>query len=88
MKTGMLWFDDDPKRSISEKVERAAVRYREKYGVAPDMCYANPVSLADSPESVQPKAASSGAGKGLSRITLKHARSILPNHFWLGVSDS
>jgi len=88
MKTGMLWFDDDPKRSISEKVERAALRYREKYGVAPDLCYANPASLADSPESVQPKAASSSAGKGLSRITLKHARSILPNHFWLGVSDS
>ena len=88
MKTGMLWFDDDPKRSISEKVERAAVRYREKYGVAPDLCYSNPASFADCPESVQPKASSSGAGNSLSRITLKHARSILPNHFWLGVSDS
>jgi hypothetical protein len=87
MKTGMLWFDDDPKRSIAEKVERAAQRYREKYGVAPDLCYANPISLADSPESVQPKAVSGGVGKVMPRITVKHARSILPNHFWLGVAD-
>ena len=86
MKTGMLWFDDDAKRSISEKVERAAVHYREKYGVAPNLCYANPVSLSDGPETVQPRAA--GSGKSLSNITLKHARSILPNHFWLGHSDS
>jgi hypothetical protein len=84
----MLWFDDDPKRSIAEKVERAAQRYREKYGVAPNLCYANPTSLADSPESVQPKTAAAGGSKGLPRITLKHARSILPNHFWLGVADS
>ena len=88
MKTGMLWFDDDSKRSISEKVERAALHYREKYGVAPDLCYANPTSLADGPESVQPRVAASGAAKSLSRITLKHARSIMPNHFWLGLSDS
>ena len=86
MKTGMLWFDDDAKRSISEKVERAAVHYREKYGVAPDVCYANPNSLADSPGAVQPRAAA--GNKGLASITLKHGRSILPNHFWLGVSDS
>lgn len=86
MKTGMLWFDDDSKRSLSEKVERAAVHYREKYGVAPDLCYAHPASLADGPETVQPHTAASG--KALSRITLKHGRSILPNHFWLGVSES
>ena len=86
MKTGMLWFDDDAKRSISEKVERAAVHYREKYGVAPNLCYANPNVLADSPAAVQPSAAA--GNKGLACITLKHARSILPNHFWLGVSDS
>lgn len=88
MKVGMLWFDDDPKRPVTEKVERAAQRYREKYGVLPNMCYANPRTLAEGQDGVSLNLQSLGTGKGAPRVTLKQARSILPNHFWLGISES
>jgi hypothetical protein len=32
MQTGMLWLDDDKRRSIEEKVRRAVAYYRDKYG--------------------------------------------------------
>jgi len=86
MKTGMLWFDDDPKRSLEEKVERAATRFREKYGVAPDLCYANPNTVPDSERTVALKQ-SLPRGGGHAKIQMKQARSILPNHFWLGVAS-
>lgn len=73
MKSGMLWFDNDPKRPLTEKVERAAARFVEKYGQPANLCYANPATA---------EAQTIGA------ITVKQARSILPNHFWLGVSET
>lgn len=85
MNTGMLWFDDDPNRTLEEKVERAALRFREKYGVAPDICYANPHTVPDAERAVALKQATTRAG-GTAKIMLKQARSILPNHFWLGIA--
>lgn len=75
MRTGMLWFDDDPKRPLTEKIDRAVKRYTEKYGKIPNVVYANPVTIGE---------AKPDAHK---LIALKTARSILPNHFWLGRSD-
>lgn len=85
MKTGMLWFDDDPKRTLEEKVERAAVRFREKYGITPDLCYANPHTVPDAERTVALKHSQSRGGT--TKILMKQARSILPNHFWLGVAS-
>ncbi|MBC8249441.1 MAG: hypothetical protein H8E90_07160 [Anaerolineales bacterium] len=79
MKVGLLWFDDDPQRAIEEKVQRAAKRYREKFGRAANTCYVNPVSLR---------------GDGLSenefrcgRVRVIATPKVLPHHFWLGVAD-
>ena len=41
MKVGMLWVDTDRKRSLDEKVQRAAEYYQEKYGLMPDLCLVN-----------------------------------------------
>ena len=87
MKSGMLWFDDDPKRSIEEKVERAAMRFREKYGVVPNLCYANPRTVDGGHHAVALTRLAGDAGKKPFSVLVKQARSILPNHFWLGVSD-
>ena len=88
MKTGMLWFDDDPKRSVDEKIERAARRFLEKYGVVPNLCYANPRTVGDAQRSVAFAAPTVRAAKGPVNISMKQANTILPNHFWLGVSES
>lgn len=39
LRVGMLWFDDSADRPLEAKIERAAKRYREKYGRAPNVCY-------------------------------------------------
>jgi hypothetical protein len=76
MDIGMLWYDDDAKRQLDEKVARAVEYYRAKYGVPPTECYVNPNMLADS----QPATA---AG-----VRLKPNRTVIKNHFWLGVGET
>ena len=76
MNIGMLWYDGDAKRQLSEKVSRAVAYYRNKYGAQPNVCYVNPSLLADRQEQ---------AAVG---VQLRPSRTVLPDHFWLGVSDN
>jgi hypothetical protein len=76
MDIGMLWYDDDAKRKLDEKVARAVEFYRAKYGVQPTECYVHPGMLADD----QPTTA---AG-----VRLRPNRTIIKNHFWLGVDQA
>ena len=84
MKEGLLWFDDDPRRLIEEKVQQAAARYRQKFGSAPDVCYVNAQTLAP--------ALRSGASAGVidrdeirvGDMRVLPAASVRPNHFWIG----
>ena len=45
MKEGLLWCDNDPKRSLSVKVDQATTRYRAKFGRKPTVCYLNEADL-------------------------------------------
>lgn len=73
MKVGMLWLDADSKRTIEEKVIRAAVYYHDKYGHAPDLCLVNPTTFADEEITV-------------GEVKVQRAKNVLPHHFWIGVS--
>ncbi len=75
MNIGMLWFDNDNKADLVTKIQRAANYYHTKYGKAPNLCMLNPKTLGDL----------AWKGKG---IELKVTRSVLPNHFWLGVNSN
>ena len=68
----MLWFDNDPKADLETKITRAAGYYEKKYGLAPDLCFVHPSMLKNSP--IKPNA-----------IDIKANRSVLPNHFWIGI---
>ena len=46
MNVGMLWFDNDPRTTLTVKVARAADYYRQKYGLAPDLCLVHPSMLS------------------------------------------
>ncbi len=74
MDIGMLRYDDDVKRSLAQRVAQAAEYYRAKYRVAPTLCFVNPVLLPQGPET---------AGG----VQVRPARTVLPNHFWMGVGD-
>jgi len=55
---GLLWFDDDVRRSIQEKIAEAAQRFRERMGYEPTVCQLNPA---------QASALESGADRAVAR---------------------
>jgi len=71
MREGLLWFDDDPRRHIDEKVRLAAARYRQKFGVAPDVCYVNRRMI-------------DRAELRIGDVRVVPVSTVLPNHFWVG----
>lgn len=82
MNIGMLWFDNDPKAEIQIKIERAAVYYVKKYGKNPNLCFVHPSMLRSAPTDQPEKLMKNGA------IEVRTSRSVLPNHFWIGVNGS
>ncbi len=74
MKTGLLWFDDDPAHDLARKVGDAALRYRLKLGRRPNVCYVNPAEKGLTVQKV--------AG-----VTVKPLASVLPHHFWVGEEE-
>ncbi len=73
MEIGMLWFDDSP-RPLAEKLQRAVGYYTEKYGRQPTLCLIHPSTM-------------DGAGGEVAGVELKSARSVMPDHFWLGIDE-
>jgi hypothetical protein len=76
MNIGMLWFDNDTKADLKTKVYRAADYYQRKYGKAPNLCFVHP-SMVNGDNSWQNNG-----------IELRTTRSVLPNHYWLGVQQN
>ena len=75
MEIGMLWYDGDAKRTLDQKVASAVEYYTAKYGAAPTVCFMNASLVKESPEV--------RAG-----VQLRPARTIMPDHFWLGVDEA
>jgi hypothetical protein len=74
-KSGWLWFDDNPRITLQDKLERAARRYAERFGSAPTVCYVHPKMLQ-------------GANAAAGSIQVIESCTIQPNHFWLGVAGT
>lgn len=72
MDIGMLWFDNDPRSDVLSKVQRAAVYYHQKYGETPNLCFVHPSMIPE------PKTKSGD-------IAVCSNKTMLPNHFWIGV---
>jgi hypothetical protein len=75
MREGWLWFDNDTGRTVEEKVQRAAERFRAKFGQKPDTCYVHPQAIADKEQQCG----------GVRVIAARH---VLPHHFWLGIASN
>lgn len=74
MQTGLMWYDDDPRKTLDTKIEQAAARYAEKHGHAPTACYINPGTLM--------------AGGNRQGLRVIPARTVRLNYLWLGVDES
>ena len=75
MNEGMLWFDNDPKRGLIDKVDRAAKYYQAKLRHRPTVCYLNAEDFDAKLEAIN-------------GVLLKPASNIRPNYFWLGVENN
>lgn len=73
MDIGMLWFDDS-QLSMAEKISRAVAFYDEKYGRTPTLCLVHPETL-------------NGGEEIMAGVEIRQARSVMPDHFWIGVDD-
>ena len=73
MNIGMLWFDNDAKTNLETKIKKAADYYRGKHGHAPNICFVHP--------------SMPGSALYQGDIELRTTRSVMPNHFWIGVKQ-
>lgn len=72
MKQGLVWYDNDPKKTLDVKMSEAVNRYKEKYGAEPTVCYVNPAQL--------------GTKRGsLGKLRIVSAAQVLLNHLWLEI---
>jgi hypothetical protein len=73
---GLLWFDDDARRPIQEKIAEAAQRYRERVGYEPTVCQLNPAQAnalvaGNTPGVARAKRASASAKVVAPPVTLR-----------------
>ena len=79
MNVGMLWFDNDPRTTLTVKVRRAADYYRQKYGLVPDLCLVHPSML----NGLRLDLIEDDPGK----VAVRPNRLIQPGHLWIGNED-
>ncbi|HIQ01190.1 MAG TPA: hypothetical protein EYH30_03520 [Anaerolineales bacterium] len=78
MDIGLLWFDNDPRRGLEEKVLRAVAHYRRKYGHTPNVCFVHPSMLNGNGRRSVLRAGG---------VEVRPGRAILPDHFWVGTAE-
>ena len=76
MHTGMLWFDNDPKTTLSVKIQKAMDYYNKKFGHIPDICLVNPSMLDTSQKQFE-----------IGKLTIRPYKPVMPGHLWIGVED-
>jgi len=74
MKEGLLWFDNDPNRKLSDKISQAITRYQVKFGRRPTTCYVNAIEVNEQLTEIN-------------GIHLKPVVDVGRHHFWIGVEQ-
>lgn len=69
---GMLWYSENSKLPLAERIGQAVSYYQTKYGVQPNICFTNPRTLGETPPVIE-------------GLELRPSRYVLPNHFWIGI---
>jgi hypothetical protein len=74
MKEGLLWYDNDPQRKLTEKVKQAAQCYQSRLRRKPTVCYINAAEFDTEVDQIN-------------GIHLRPATNVLPHHFFVGVEQ-
>ncbi len=76
MHTGMLWFDNDPRTTLSVKIQKAMDYYNKKFGRVPDICLVHPSMFDAGQKQFE-----------LGKLTIRPYQPVMPGHLWIGVED-
>ena len=76
MHTGMLWFDNDPRTTLSIKIQKAMDFYNKKFGRIPDLCLVHPSMLDSGQRQVE-----------LGKLVIRPYKPVMTGHLWIGVED-
>lgn len=74
MHTGILWYDNDPKTPLKEKIEKAIIYYQNKYQASPNLCLVHPSMFKDNVE--------------IPGVEVRKYRPVLPGHIWIGFDEA
>ena len=72
MEQGLLWFDNNPNKDLTEKIKQAAARYRVRLKQQPTVCYISKTEWSNNPEAV-------------GKIVVKTTDYVRPNYLLIGV---
>lgn len=70
----LIWYDNDRKRKLAEKVAQAAERYIERFGAAPEIVLLNPTQAGEITEVVG--------------IPVRATPLVAPNSLYIGTEDA
>jgi hypothetical protein len=69
-----VWYDDNPKKAVKDKIDEAVLRYKQKYGKMPNLCM-----LSEKIQSSDYSPAVSGLN-----LQIRTAKNVPQNYFWIG----
>lgn len=72
---GLIWFDNDPNKSLETKMQEGIAAFTKKRELAPNVIYVSPSTVGDSPLPVLPG------------IDIVVKRNIKLNDFLIGLRD-
>ena len=81
MMIGMMWFEDDKRKPLEERIFQAAEYYQKKYGVVANFCL---VSMKEF--GVEPKVAAERLPVWCQGMLVTSAVDVLPFHLIIGNS--
>ena len=76
MDIGMLWFDSDSNQDVSVRIKQASTYYTSKYGREPNLCY------------LHPSTGGTGIPTNIDGLKVVTSKTVLPDHFWLGIEKT
>jgi hypothetical protein len=69
-----VWYDDNPKKAVKDKIDEAVLRYKQKYGKTPNVCM-----LSEKVQSNDYIPTSGALG-----LQIRPAKNVPQNYFWIG----
>ncbi|MFM8367572.1 MAG: hypothetical protein ACKOBD_02315 [Chloroflexota bacterium] len=76
MHTGLLWYDNDPRTTLSVKIQKAMEYYNKKFGRKPDICLVHPSMMDVNQVQLE-----------LGKLVIRPYRPVMPGHFWIGTEE-